>query len=303
MVGALAAQSCGEPTTQLTLNSFHTSGVLHNITQGVPRLKELLNVTAKSKPKTPLMTLSLVRPFCYNRDYAESLAHTLPVTHLHTLVRSSPPAKEVPLDALDHGHARIFHDFAVAVQRKTLLPHALEFALDMDAMAAYDLCPAALAVRASDKIRECAPELRVHVIASHYSDPAWVLRVRFSRPKGKRGAAKDEVAVLQAAKARILALEVAGIHGVSGAQVTEATVAEPDGDNGCTSAKVYQIVTRGINILAALEVPTVDGGALTCNSVVDVKDLYGLEAAAKALFHEIHAVLCAEGTRCTTGTS
>ena len=25
-----------------------------------------------------------------------------------------------------------------------------------------------------------------HVIASHYSDPAWVLRVRFSRPKGKR---------------------------------------------------------------------------------------------------------------------
>lgn len=40
MVGAIAAVSLGEPCTQLTLNSFHTSGVLkNNVTAGVPRLK------------------------------------------------------------------------------------------------------------------------------------------------------------------------------------------------------------------------------------------------------------------------
>ena len=40
-VGALAAQSVGEPSTQMTLNTFHFAGVsAKNVTLGVPRLKD-----------------------------------------------------------------------------------------------------------------------------------------------------------------------------------------------------------------------------------------------------------------------
>jgi len=40
MVGALAAQSLGEPATQMTLNTFHFAGVSSkNVNLGVPRLK------------------------------------------------------------------------------------------------------------------------------------------------------------------------------------------------------------------------------------------------------------------------
>lgn len=57
-VGALAAQSLGEPTTQMTLKTFHFAGLASmNITMGVPRIKEIINATAKiSTPiiKTPL---------------------------------------------------------------------------------------------------------------------------------------------------------------------------------------------------------------------------------------------------------
>jgi DNA-directed RNA polymerase II subunit RPB1 len=43
MVGALAAQSLGEPATQMTLNTFHFAGVSSkNVTLGVPRLKVLV---------------------------------------------------------------------------------------------------------------------------------------------------------------------------------------------------------------------------------------------------------------------
>lgn len=43
MVGALAAQSLGEPATQMTLNTFHFAGVSSkNVTLGVPRLKVML---------------------------------------------------------------------------------------------------------------------------------------------------------------------------------------------------------------------------------------------------------------------
>ena len=59
MVGALAAQSLGEPATQMTLNTFHYAGVsAKNVTLGVPRLKEIINVS--KKPKTPSLTVFLV---------------------------------------------------------------------------------------------------------------------------------------------------------------------------------------------------------------------------------------------------
>ena len=56
MVGVQAAQSIGQPATQMTLNTFHLAGVsAKNVTLGVPRLNELLNV-AKTV-KTPRMSV------------------------------------------------------------------------------------------------------------------------------------------------------------------------------------------------------------------------------------------------------
>ena len=53
-VGALAAQSIGEPATQMTLNTFHFAGVSSmNVTLGVPRLEELINCTKSERMKTP----------------------------------------------------------------------------------------------------------------------------------------------------------------------------------------------------------------------------------------------------------
>ena len=57
MVGALAAQSIGEPATQMTLNTFHYAGVSakSNVTRGIPRLRELLHVTQNLKsPSTKI---------------------------------------------------------------------------------------------------------------------------------------------------------------------------------------------------------------------------------------------------------
>jgi DNA-directed RNA polymerase II subunit RPB1 len=46
MVGMIAAQSIGEPTTQMTLNTFHFAGVASksNVTRGVPRIDEILKI-------------------------------------------------------------------------------------------------------------------------------------------------------------------------------------------------------------------------------------------------------------------
>jgi len=61
-VGAVAAQSIGEPATQMTLKTFHFAGVASmNVTLGVPRIKEIIN--AAKNISTPIITCALVDEF------------------------------------------------------------------------------------------------------------------------------------------------------------------------------------------------------------------------------------------------
>ncbi|KAF5321315.1 hypothetical protein D9619_000650 [Psilocybe cf. subviscida] len=58
-VGLLASQGVGEPSTQMTLNTFHFAGHgAANVTLGIPRLREIV-MTASQKPKTPSMTMKV----------------------------------------------------------------------------------------------------------------------------------------------------------------------------------------------------------------------------------------------------
>ncbi|KAI8918337.1 hypothetical protein DFJ77DRAFT_547101 [Powellomyces hirtus] len=59
-VGLLAAQSIGEPSTQMTLNTFHFAGFgAKNVTLGIPRLREII-MTASASIKTPMMRLPML---------------------------------------------------------------------------------------------------------------------------------------------------------------------------------------------------------------------------------------------------
>ncbi|KAJ7129444.1 hypothetical protein C8R44DRAFT_776823 [Mycena epipterygia] len=58
-VGLLASQGVGEPSTQMTLNTFHFAGHgAANVTLGIPRLREIV-MTASRKPKTPSMSMAV----------------------------------------------------------------------------------------------------------------------------------------------------------------------------------------------------------------------------------------------------
>lgn len=77
MVGILSAQSIGEPTTQLTLNTFHSAGIGSKgiASIGVPRIKEI--VSASEKIKTPIMTLYLENQHSENKHIAGKISSAL----------------------------------------------------------------------------------------------------------------------------------------------------------------------------------------------------------------------------------
>ncbi|KAH9509924.1 DNA-directed RNA polymerase I subunit RPA1 [Bulinus truncatus] len=71
-VGLVCAQSIGEPSTQMTLNTFHFAGRGEmNVTLGIPRLREIL-MTASSNIKTPSMDVPII-PLPDSREKAEWL--------------------------------------------------------------------------------------------------------------------------------------------------------------------------------------------------------------------------------------
>ena len=83
-VGIVAAQSIGEPGTQMTLRTFHYAGVKEqNVTLGLPRLIEI--VDARRIPSTPIMTIYLLGEHKKSREGAVEIARDMIYTSLETL--------------------------------------------------------------------------------------------------------------------------------------------------------------------------------------------------------------------------
>lgn len=72
-VGIVAAQSIGEPGTQMTMRTFHYAGVAEiNVTLGLPRLIEIMD--ARKEPSTPTMTIYLREGYAADRDKARQVS-------------------------------------------------------------------------------------------------------------------------------------------------------------------------------------------------------------------------------------
>ncbi|HEX17338.1 MAG TPA: DNA-directed RNA polymerase subunit A'', partial [Thermoplasmatales archaeon] len=82
--GIVAAQSIGEPGTQMTMRTFHYAGVAEiNVTLGLPRLIEI--VDARSTPSTPMMTVYLEGAYRVNADLAKKVANQIEMTKLQDI--------------------------------------------------------------------------------------------------------------------------------------------------------------------------------------------------------------------------
>jgi len=93
-VGMVAAQSVGEPSTQMTLRTFHFAGVREfNVTLGLPRLIEI--VDARRVPSTPIMHIYLEDDVKNDKDKVLDIARKIELTTVENI------AKDVTLDYLE----------------------------------------------------------------------------------------------------------------------------------------------------------------------------------------------------------
>eukprot|EP00250_Pteridium_aquilinum_P003381 c13694_g1_i1 orf=235-4305(+) len=121
-VGVLAAQSIGEPSTQMTLNTFHLAGRGEmNVTLGIPRLREIF-MTAARKISTPVMTCPL--QLGKTREDGERLAAQLRRVRLVDVIEKLEVGV-VPF-SLHHGRMRKVYNIKLTFHSNDRYPPYLQ---------------------------------------------------------------------------------------------------------------------------------------------------------------------------------
>ena len=136
MVGAMAAQSIGEPATQMTLNTFHFAGVSSkNVTLGVPRLKEIINIS--KKPKAPSLTVFLTGAAARDAEKAKNVLCRLEHTTLRKVTANTAiyydPEPQNTVIAEDQEFVNVYYEMPDFDQSR-ISPWLLRIELDRKRM-------------------------------------------------------------------------------------------------------------------------------------------------------------------------
>jgi DNA-directed RNA polymerase beta' subunit len=251
-VGAIAGQSIGEPGTQMTLKTFHFAGVASmSITQGVPRIKEIIN--ASKKIATPIITVPLevtddprVARLVKGRIETTTLGQV--AKRIEAYFTSSSCGIDIELD----------FDVINALQLNIT----------------YDSVLTALRTARKLKLKDYC-NLRCDV----YGNPIITIsRLKIdatARSNNSYSCAASMLQLLHGLKHEVSKVIVQGIHTVSRAVIND------EGD------KQYSLIVEGYDMLSVMGTSGIRGTEVKSNHVIEIAHTLGIEAARQTIITEI----------------
>uniref|UniRef100_A0A0R3RGM9 DNA-directed RNA polymerase subunit n=6 Tax=Onchocercidae TaxID=6296 RepID=A0A0R3RGM9_9BILA len=305
MVGAIAAQSLGEPATQMTLNTFHYAGVsAKNVTLGVPRLKEIINVS--KKPKTPSLTVFLQGTAAKDAEKAKDVLCKLEHTTLrkvtaNTAIYYDPDPKNTIIEE-DQEWVNIFYEMP-DFDPSRCSPWLLRIELDRRRMTDKKLTMEAIA----DKIHQGFGD-DLNVIYTDDNAEKLVFRLRITNQEGDKGNEDEQVermeddVFLRCIETNMLSdLTLQGIEAITKVYMHKPTtddkkrvVITPDG--GFKAIPEWLLETDGTALAKVLSEQNVDPVRTTSNDICEIFEVLGIEAVRKAIEREMNHVISFDGS-------
>jgi DNA-directed RNA polymerase II subunit RPB1 len=286
MVGALSAQSIGEPTTQLTLNTFHSAGTVKaGATKGVPRITELLAVS--KTPKNPLNFVYLDPSVSGSQDQAIMVKREIQKTTLrditkHVRMYYDPyPLETASVVEDDREILKSFQDFSIG-KPDCASPWILRLEFDDTEMAArntQDMVSIETAIMNSGlKVLQC-----VH---SDSNASKIVMRIVFD------SSFVGNMLSLRFIEERILDVVIAGASGVGRVypRKVEKELVWDEGVSGFACKTQWVLDVEGANMYELMGFKNVDKTRIFSNDIHEVMDVFGVEAARQAIYDEFNEV-------------
>jgi len=310
MVGVIAGQSTGEPTTQLTLNTFHLAGVASksNVTRGVPRIEEILRLT--KNPKNPSLTVYLKPLDEGEREKATQFATMLEHTKLIDVTKSV----QICFDPNDKA--------TTIMDDRTLLEQYYEFedmvtdCLDqpLDATGAKSKWIIRLEFDAETLLEKNITMDDIHFaisnshgndiscVYSDYNSNNLIFRIRLNssvlnKSKKQKGVPdtldqSDEIYMLRNFQEALLNnIVLRGIHGIKNVlpRKLQNTVVKEEGKY--SQKDIWILDTTGTNLMDVLAFDFIDSARTYSNDIKEIFDVLGIEAARQTVYNELFEVM------------
>ena len=233
-VGIIAAQSIGEPGTQMTMRTFHYAGVAEmNVTLGLPRLIEI--VDARRVPSTPIMEIHLEEDVRNDLDKVRTIASDIERTNLIDIadVVTDIASMEVMVN-LDRRK----------MERKGLTPEEV------------------LKKLSKAKGLKGLVDMREGAIVVKCDEPSYKKLLRLSEDTKST--------------------PIKGIDGIHRAVIRKLSGG-------------YVVYTEGSNLEKVLEMEHIDRKRTTTNSILEIYEVLGIEAARNSIINEASRTLGEQG--------
>ena len=309
MVGMIAAQSIGEPTTQLTLNTFHFAGVgsKSNVTRGVPRIEEILSLS--DNPKSLSCTIYLNKLSCYDQNKAKEYISKIENTKLRSLVESI----EICFDPDDLN--------TLMSEDVDLMKEYNEFEKLLDECnSSYDSSKdkSKWIIRMyMNKIEMLdknitMDDLHFALMNSYnnltcmytdYNSEKLIFRIRINKNlqllKKKKNKnvlesldQSDEIYLLRNLQEELLDnLILRGIKNIDKVTLRKISDNFEESDTKYIKKDLWVLDTLGTNLLDILALDFVDKTRTTSNHIIEIYETFGIEAARQSIFDEFSEVI------------
>ena len=315
MVGMIAAQSIGEPTTQMTLNTFHFAGVASksNVTRGVPRIEEILSLS--ENPKNPSMTVYLKDEDETERQKAQDIMYVLEHTSLQDVTKSVQicfdPDDLQTLIKEDETIMEQYREFQSMVddcleeegKQKSMEKSKWIIRLELDKETMLDknitMDDVNYAIKHSYKDD-------IECVYSDYNSESLVFRLRMqniSQSKKKQTLKQmpldqsDEIFKLKNFQEQMLSsIVLRGIKNVDKVIMRKIQDSIKKIDGHYEKKETWVLDTVGTNLIDILSLDYIDVNRTFSNNIIEIYKVLGIEAARQAIYNELADVIEFDGT-------
>lgn len=270
-------------------DTFHTAGVLaHTVTQGVPRLKELIDMSVGIR--TPSVRIHFIPPYFRDQSIVESMAMGIEHTHLSQVVATSEILTSPPHEPVTGEDASMvfLHECLRSPEDPVGGDMVIRFVLDRDRMSRKKLT-----VDHVGRALESYLGGNGVVIWSEVNMLHWCVRVRIRNPE------LNQVGMTNMALIHDFLMENVPIHGVTGIKRVITKAEKKKVSNPQTGKLDMQTIwtadTEGTNLSKILSLEGVDSTRTFSNDIHETLAVLGIEAATHQLLSEIRSVLSHDG--------
>ncbi|TIA87040.1 hypothetical protein E3P99_03444 [Wallemia hederae] len=300
MCGTLAAQSIGEPATQMTLNTFHYAGVSSkNVTLGVPRLKEIINVATNIK--TPSLTVFLdeetARDVVAVKNVQAELEHTTlkTITAATEIIYDPDPTTTIVDEDRDFVETYFaIPDENVAANIDKQSPWLLRLELDRAKMLDKRLEMNFVTGKIASLFQN-----DLFIICSEDTAEKLVIRARIvgDDPSSKEDDGVSEDVFLKKIENNMLSnISLRGIEGITRVFIVERKKEVIAEGGRFERQQEWVLETDGVNLSEVLPVAHVDATRTYSNHCQEIFEVLGIEAARNAILKELRNVIEFDGS-------